>query len=85
MNEMNIQSIDLGDEVRQGLQFCLALSPVIIGRPITRQRLRCRELYSLGCIGHCFPFGPPGRFDAIAQICKLFFRNTCHRKRTNCL
>src|ERR1700693_1459613 len=82
---MNVQPIDLTEEVRQGLQFCLALAPVIICRPIACQRLRCRELYSLGRIGRCFPLRPPGRVDALAYVCKLCFRNTCHRKRTNCI
>ena len=39
---MNVQSIDLGDELRQGVQFCLDLAPVILCRPIARQRLNRR-------------------------------------------
>jgi hypothetical protein len=47
VNEMNVQSVDLGDELRQGVQFCLDLAPVILCRPIARQRLHRRELHSL--------------------------------------
>jgi hypothetical protein len=28
VNEMNVEPVDLDDEVRQGLQFCLTLAPV---------------------------------------------------------
>src|SRR5439155_4573509 len=41
---MNVQSIDLGDELRQGVHFCLDLAPVILCRPIARERLDRREL-----------------------------------------
>src|SRR3954447_10547339 len=47
MNEMNIEPIDLGDEVRQILQSLLALAPVVLRRPIGRECLHRRELYAL--------------------------------------
>jgi hypothetical protein len=47
VNEMNVEPIDFGDELRQGVQFCLDLSPVIIGHPITRECLHRRELHTL--------------------------------------
>src|SRR5438093_764615 len=79
---MNVQSIDLGHKLRQGVHFCLDLAPVIICRPIARQRLNRRELYSLGCICNRFSFRPLCRVDAPAQFGKLCFRET-HMKRTN--
>src|SRR6478609_7366106 len=80
---MNVQSVDLGEEVRQGLEFCLALAPVVIGCPITRQRLHRRKLYSLGCICHCFPFRPLCRVDAPAQFGKLGLGKIHFLKRAN--
>ena len=47
VNEMNVQSIDLGDELRQGVQFRLALAPVVVCRPIAREFLNRRELHAL--------------------------------------
>src|ERR1700674_1980762 len=79
---MNVQSIDLGHKLRQGGHFCLDLAPVIICRPIARQRLNRRELYSLGCICNRFSFRPPCRVYSPAQFVKFGFRNT-HTKRTN--
>src|SRR5437867_10144949 len=81
---MNVQSIDLGDELRQGVHFCLDLAPVILCRPIARERLNRRELYSLGCICNRFSFRPLCRVDAPAQFGELPFRNNTHMKRTNC-
>src|SRR6516164_1205986 len=33
VNEMNVQPVDLGDELREGIQFCLALAPIVICPP----------------------------------------------------
>ena len=47
VNEVNVQPIDLGDELRQGVQFRLALAPVVFRRPIARELLNRRELHAL--------------------------------------
>ena len=47
VNEMNVEPIDLGDEMRQGIQFRLALAPIVIRRPIAREFLHRRELHAL--------------------------------------
>ncbi len=47
MDEMNVEPIDLGDELRQGVQPRLALAPVVICRPIVRELLSRRELHAL--------------------------------------
>ena len=83
VNEMNVQSIDLSEEVRQGLQFCLALAPVVIGRPITRQRLHRRKLHALRSIRNGFPFRPLCRFDAPTQFGEFLFWKIHFLKRTN--
>ena len=36
---MNVQPVDLGDELRQRVHFCFDLAPVILCRPIARERL----------------------------------------------
>jgi len=51
MNEMNIQSIDLGDEVRQGIQPRLTLAPVVMRLPVAQKLLNSLERYALRVIG----------------------------------
>src|SRR5580704_8445012 len=83
MNEMNVQPVDLGDELRQGVQFCFALAPIVICPPIARQRLRRRELYSLGCICNRFSFRPPCSVYAAAQFGEFRLWKIHLRERTN--
>ena len=47
MNEVNVQPIDLGDELQQGVQPRLNLAPVVVRRPIARESLNRRERHSL--------------------------------------
>src|ERR1700688_1109610 len=83
VNEMNVQPIDIGHELRQGIYFCLDLAPVVLCRPIARQRLHRRELYSLGCICHRFSFRPPRGVDPPAELNQLSFRNNINAKWAN--
>ena len=59
VNEMNVQPVDLGDEVRQGVQPRLDLAPVVLRRPIARELLHRRERHALRVIRDRFLFGPP--------------------------
>src|SRR5439155_19399275 len=65
---MNVEPIDLGNELWQGIQSCLAPPPVIIGRPIPRERLNEGELHALRRIVDGFLLREPRRRDAPAQI-----------------
>ena len=82
VNEMNVQPIDLGDELRQGIQFRLSLAPVVVCAPIVRKFLNCREWYALRFIRDRFPIRPPCRVNAPAQFDKFRFWNI-HVERTN--
>ena len=82
VNEMNVQPIDLGDELWQGVQSRLHLPPVVFRPPIARECLHRRELHALRRIRDRFPFRPLGRADAPAQFGKFRFRNI-DLKRTN--
>jgi hypothetical protein len=75
MNEMNVQAIDLGYEVRQGLQLRLAPAPVVFCPPIVREFLHRRGRHALRGIRDRLLFRPPCRFDAIAQFRQFRFRN----------
>jgi len=59
INEMNVQPIDFGDELRQGLQFRLALAPVVVCAPIAGEFLHCRKRHSLRFIRDRFAIRPP--------------------------
>src|SRR4051794_12651806 len=37
VNKMNLQTIDLGDELRQSIEPGLAFPPIVVGRPIPRE------------------------------------------------
>jgi hypothetical protein len=40
VDEMDVQPVDLGHELRQGVQYGLAPAPVIIRRPVAREVLQ---------------------------------------------
>ena len=83
MNEVNVETIEFGDEVRQSVQFRLALAPIVIRPLIAREVLHSRELHALCGIGDRFSFRPIGRVDPPAQFGKLRLWNIHLRKRTN--
>src|SRR6185436_3714289 len=71
VDEMDVQPVDLGDEVRYGIQPRLARAPVIFRPPITRELLNRRELYAFRLVLDRFAVGPLRRVDAPAHIGKL--------------
>src|SRR5260221_2208393 len=75
VNEVNVQPIDLGDELRQRVQSRLHLAPVVFRLPITREGLHGRELHALRRIRDSFPLRPLCRVDAPAEIQECLVRN----------
>src|SRR5579862_888139 len=82
VNEMNVEPVDLGDEMRQGLQLRLALAPIVVIAPILREFPHRRELNALCCIRDRFPLRPFCGVDAFAQVGDLRLRKT-HREGTD--
>ena len=72
VDEVDVQPVDLGDEVRQGVQFRLAPAPVVLRRPVAGEFLHDRQLRALRMISDEFLVGPAGGRDARAQ--RLQFR-----------
>src|SRR5260221_1350653 len=70
---MNVEPVDLGDEIRQGLKFCLAFAPVIVCRPIFRESLCRCELHALGRVVDGFLFGPTSSLNPAAKVDQLCF------------
>ena len=71
VDEMNVQPVDLGHEVRQGVQLRLARAPVVVRPPVAREVLHHREPHALRVVGDRLALGPPGRVHAPAQIGEL--------------
>ncbi len=82
VDEVNVEAIDFGDELRQRVQPGFDFAPVIVGRPITCEFLHGCELHALRRVGHRFPLRPPGGLDASLQVNELRFR-CVHMKCTN--
>jgi hypothetical protein len=84
MDEMHVHPIDLGNELRQAVQPRLYPAPIVVARPILRQRLHRLEPYALRCIAHRFPFGKSGRSDPPAQVEKLRVRRLVMKGADSC-
>src|SRR6478736_5062066 len=74
MDEVDVQPVDLGLELRQRVQSRLAPAPVVLGRPVARQVLYRRQLHTLRPIGDDFPSRPARRIDAAAHLVDLALR-----------
>jgi hypothetical protein len=75
VDEMNVQSIDLGNEIRYGVQSRFNFTPVIFCRPVAGEFLDRRELHALRCIRDSLSVRPLGCVDAPAQFSEFRFRN----------
>jgi hypothetical protein len=75
VDEMNAEPVDLGCELRQGVQLRLAPAPVVVGCPVAREFLHGRERHALRLICDGFLLGPLRGRDAPAKIGEFLFRN----------
>ena len=82
VDEMNVQSVDLGQELGQRVEGRFAFAPVVLSGPVPRELLTGRERHALRRIRDGFPFGPLRRLDAPAQFDQFRFRDV-HLKRTD--
>ena len=72
VDEVDVQPVDLGHEVRQGVQLRLAPAPVVLRRPVAREFVHHRQLHALRMIRDELLVGPAGGRDARTQ--RLQFR-----------
>src|SRR5262245_49692638 len=68
MDEVNVEPIDLGDELGQGVQFRLARSPVVLRGPVACEFLNHSERYALRLICDGLLLGPVRGHDASAEV-----------------
>jgi hypothetical protein len=74
VDQMNIEPVDLGDELREGVQFRLLLAPVALSPPIARELLNRPEWHALRLVRDDFAIGPTDRVYAPAQFDKFRIR-----------
>ena len=74
VNEMNVEPVDLGNEVRNGVDLRLALPPIVLGPPILRELLHRRQLHTLCGVGDLFALRPLCGLNALAQIGEVCLR-----------
>jgi hypothetical protein len=47
MQEVDVEAVDLGQELRQRIQPRLDIPPVVVGAPVVDEFLECRQLHAL--------------------------------------
>src|ERR1044072_591066 len=83
MDEVDVNAVDLGDELRQRVELGFGLAPFIAAAPITDEVLQLRELSTLRWVADRLLVRPTCRCDPSAQIGEVRFRNV-HRERADC-
>jgi hypothetical protein len=68
MNKVDFHPVNFGHELRQGIELCLRLAPIIAGAPVLNQRLQIRQLRTLRAVSNSFLARPTGRLQAPAQV-----------------
>ncbi len=71
VDEVDVEPVDLGDELRQRVEPRLARPPVVVGPPVARELLHQCERHALRIVGDRLALRPPGRVDAPAKIAEL--------------
>ena len=74
VDEVDVDAVDLGRELRQRVQLRLGPAPVVLPGPVARQRLERRQLHTLGAVVDQLPARQPRRRDAATQLRKPLFR-----------
>ena len=75
VDEVDVDPVDLGRELRQRVQPRLDASEVVVGRPVACQRLQSRQLHALRPIFDELLAGPARRGDAAAQLYEFLLRD----------
>ena len=75
VDEVDVDPVDGGRELRQRIQLGLALAPVVVGGPVAGERLHRGRLHALGPIVHQLLAGPARRGDAPPKVVQCLVRN----------
>src|SRR5919109_2604504 len=83
MDEMNVEPIDFGSELRPRVELGLGFPPVVLGLPVTGELLNGRQLHALGAISYQLLGWIACRGDTTAEIFKGLLRKV-DRERADC-
>ena len=75
VDEVDLDPVDLGRELRQRVQPRLDPTEVVLVRPVARERLDRRQLHALRAVLDELLGGQARRRDAPAQVVDLFLRD----------
>src|SRR5829696_7409847 len=75
MNKVNVEPVDRGDKLRQGIQLRLGLPPVVVRPPIADKVLHLCQLRPLRAITDCFLVRPASGSDPLTEVNEHIFRN----------
>ena len=75
MDEVDVDPVDLGRELRQRVELRLHLAPVVVGLPVARELLQRRQLHALRPIFDELLAGPARRGDAAAELVEVLLRD----------
>ena len=75
MEEVDVEPVDFRHELRQRIELCFDLAPVVVVTPIADERLNPGCLDTLGLIIDSLCVRPPRRMDALTKVGQLCFRN----------
>jgi hypothetical protein len=71
VDEVDIDPVDPGHELRQGVQLGLGPAPVVVGPPVANELLHLRQLGALRPVGDGLLVGPARRSQAPAEVGQL--------------
>jgi len=74
VQEVNVEAVDLGAELRKAIQFRLATTPVVVRPPILDERPKLCERYALRPILDCLTFRPARLLQTLFQITESALR-----------
>src|SRR5215211_8040844 len=75
VDEVDVETVDLGDELRERVQVRLDRAPVVVGHPVARERLDHGQRDALGLISDGLLLGPVRGRDASTKVVKSLFWN----------
>ena len=75
VNEVDVDPIDCGGELREGVELRLALAPVVVRHPIAGELLNHCERHALGLICDGLLLGPVRGRDTSTEVIQGLIRN----------
>jgi hypothetical protein len=75
VNKVDVEPVDLGDELRQGVEAGFDLSPVIVSLPVAHEVLQHRERYALRVVGDRFLLRPPRCRQTLLKVDEISLGN----------